>query len=147
MIFEGDAKLSLSMLGSCSVDAFVTDPPYGLSKEPNIEEVLKNWADDKPYSHKSSGFMGKKWDSFVPNPDLWREVYRVLRPGGYCLAFAGSRTQGLMAKSLETRWFYYCWAVELGLHFWFSNFKERRNLDRQRKGFVGKSRQELQIKR
>lgn len=96
MIFQGDCKKCLSLLESESIDAFVTDPPYGLSKEPKIEEVLKNWRDEKSYKHGSAGFMGKTWDSFVPNPDVWREVYRTLRPGGYCLAFAGSRTQGLM---------------------------------------------------
>jgi site-specific DNA-methyltransferase (adenine-specific) len=105
MIFEGDCKLSLSFLSADSIDAFVTDPPYGLSKEPDIEVVLKNWLNNKTYKHGSSGFMGKSWDSFVPNPDVWREVYRTLRPGGYCLAFSGSRTQGLMAKSLEVAGF------------------------------------------
>jgi DNA modification methylase len=45
--------------------------------------------------------MGKSWDSFVPHPDIWREAYRVLKPGGYALVFAGTRTQDLMTIALR----------------------------------------------
>ena len=45
--------------------------------------------------------MGKSWDSFVPHPDIWAEVYRVLKPGGHALVFAGTRTQDLMTISLR----------------------------------------------
>ena len=61
----------------CSIDAVVTDPPYGLS------------------------FMGKKWDYDVPSTEIWAECLRVLKPGGYLLAFAGTRTQHRMAVRIE----------------------------------------------
>lgn len=60
-----------------SVDAVVTDPPYGLS------------------------FMGKKWDYDVPSVEIWEQCLRVLKPGGYLLAFAGTRTQHRMAVRIE----------------------------------------------
>lgn len=60
-----------------SVDAIVTDPPYGLS------------------------FMGKRWDYDVPSVELWAECLRVLKPGGHLLAFAGTRTQHRMAVRIE----------------------------------------------
>lgn len=60
-----------------SVDAIVTDPPYGLS------------------------FMGKKWDYDVPSVEVWEECLRVLKPGGHLLAFAGTRTQHRMAVRIE----------------------------------------------
>src|SRR5699024_1544493 len=47
------------------------------------------------------GFMSKEWDGFVPPPSLWCEVYRVLKPGGHALVFAGTRTQDLMTISLR----------------------------------------------
>jgi len=84
-----------------SVDSAVTDPPYGLSKEPDIKEVLTKWLDGEEYDHGHKGFMGKSWDSFVPHPDIWKEVYRVLKPGGHALVFAGTRTQDLMTVSLR----------------------------------------------
>lgn len=83
------------------VDAIITDPPYGLSKEPNMAEVLRHWLAGDDYTHGGSGFMGKSWDSFVPGPATWREAFRVLKPGGHALVFAGSRTQDLMATSLR----------------------------------------------
>lgn len=57
------------------------------------------WHESQTSAHK--GFMGKSWDSFVPGPAVWREVYRVLKPGGHALVFAGSRTQDLMGISLR----------------------------------------------
>jgi DNA modification methylase len=75
------------MLGNCldkmkdiddnSVDSIVTDPPYGLS------------------------FMGKKWDYDVPSTEIWEEAFRVLKPGGFLLSFAGTRTQHRMAIRIE----------------------------------------------
>jgi site-specific DNA-methyltransferase (adenine-specific) len=45
--------------------------------------------------------MGKKWDYDVPKEEIWVECLRVLKPGGYLLAFAGTRTQHRMAVRIE----------------------------------------------
>ena len=100
-IYLGDALDVLKTMEDNSVDSVVTDPPYGLSKEPDINEVLSKWLAGEEYDHGHGGFMGKSWDSFVPHPDIWREVYRVLKPGGHALVFAGTRTQDLMTISLR----------------------------------------------
>src|SRR5690625_83402 len=100
-IIQGDCLDELKTMEDNSVDSVVTDPPYGLSKEPDINEVLTKWIAGEEYDHKHGGFMGKSWDSFVPHPDIWREVYRVLKPGGHALVFAGTRTQDLMTISLR----------------------------------------------
>ncbi len=76
-LLHGDCLERLRELPDCSVDACVTDPPYGLS------------------------FMGKAWDYDVPTVEVWREVLRVLKPGGHLLAFAGTRTQHRMAVQIE----------------------------------------------
>jgi hypothetical protein len=60
-----------------SVDAIVTDPPYGL------------------------GFMGKEWDHGVPGVPFWEQALRVLKPGGHLIAFAGSRTYHRLACAVE----------------------------------------------
>jgi site-specific DNA-methyltransferase (adenine-specific) len=73
----GNCLEKLAEMPDCSIDAIVTDPPYGLS------------------------FMGKKWDYDVPGEDIWRECLRVLKPGGHLLAFAGTRTQHRMAVRIE----------------------------------------------
>jgi site-specific DNA-methyltransferase (adenine-specific) len=76
-IHNGDCLEVLRTLPDNSVDACVTDPPYGLA------------------------FMGKKWDYDVPAVEVWQEVLRVLKPGGHLLAFAGTRTQHRMAVRIE----------------------------------------------
>ena len=102
-IINGDSLEVLKSMESDSLEALVTDPPYGLSKmtTENIKECLTNWLSGEKYNHKEKGFMNKAWDSFVPSPNLWREVFRVLKPGAHGLVFAGSRTQDLMSISLR----------------------------------------------
>ncbi len=100
-IIHGDCLQVLRTFPSNVVDSVVTDPPYGLSREPDIREVLEKWLAGEDYTHRGGGFMGKTWDSFVPGPSIWREVYRVLKPGGHALVFAGTRTQDLMTVSLR----------------------------------------------
>lgn len=67
----------LKTLPDNSVDAIVTDPPYGLS------------------------FMNHKWDYDVPTVEQWQECLRVLKPGGHLLAFGGSRTYHRLVVNAE----------------------------------------------
>jgi DNA modification methylase/transcriptional regulator with XRE-family HTH domain len=98
----GDMRAQLAALPDESVDAVVTDPPYGLSSQPDMVEVLRAWLAGEEYTHTAAGgFMGKSWDSFVPGPDYWREVYRVMKPGAHLVAFGGSRTYDLLALALR----------------------------------------------
>ena len=76
-LMHGDCLEVLRTLPDNSVDAVVTDPPYGLS------------------------FMGRRWDYDVPAVEVWAECLRVLKPGGHLLAFAGTRTQHRMAVRIE----------------------------------------------
>lgn len=84
-------------------DAIVTDAPYGLRELP-LELVLQAidaWRAGEVFSPSGGGFLGHEWDAFVPGPEVWRECLRVLKPGGYMLVFAGSRTQDLMGLSIR----------------------------------------------
>lgn len=103
MILHGDSIAVLKTMEECSADAVVTDPPYGLGDtSPKIvAECLRAWSCGETWTPKGRGFMGKSWDAWVPPPELWREVLRVLKPGGHALVFAGSRTQDLMSISLR----------------------------------------------
>jgi site-specific DNA-methyltransferase (adenine-specific) len=100
-LHHGDCLDVLKTLADCSVDAIVTDPPYGLGKEPDPAKVMAAWVSQGYFEVEGSGFMGKKWDAFIPQPIIWKEVFRVLKPGGHLLAFAGTRTQDWMAMSLR----------------------------------------------
>src|SRR5699024_10286283 len=104
-IIHGDCLEELKKLEDNSVDAVVTDPPYGLSntKPTQVADVLKAWVtgDTVSVPAKRGGFMGKDWDSFVPPPAVWEECMRVLKPGGHMAVFAGARTQDLMGLSIR----------------------------------------------
>ena len=100
-LVHGDALESLRALDDQSVDSIVTDPPYGLGKEPDALAMLRDWLDTGHHDVKGKGFMGKEWDAFVPQPAVWKECLRVLKPGGHLLAFAGTRTQDLMGLGLR----------------------------------------------
>ena len=91
-LYAGDNLEYLRTLPDNSIDSIVTDPPYGLGKEPDPRKVLAAWLSDESYQPGGRGFMGKEWDSFVPSPVLWQECLRVLKPGGHMIAFAGTRT-------------------------------------------------------
>jgi len=76
-LIHGDCLEEMKLIPENTIDAIVTDPPYGLS------------------------FMGKKWDYKVPGVEVWQECLRILKPGGYLLSFAGTRTQHRMAVNIE----------------------------------------------
>jgi len=73
----GDCLEKMQDIPEASVDAIVSDPPYGLE------------------------FMGKHWDKGVPSVEFWVEMLRVLKPGGYLLSFGGTRTYHRMATAIE----------------------------------------------
>jgi DNA modification methylase len=91
-VFNGNNIELLKNYPDNYFDAIVTDPPYGLGKEPNAEELMKDWIEHGYHEISGKGFMGKEWDAFVPQPIFWKEVYRVLKPGGHVLSFFGTRT-------------------------------------------------------
>jgi hypothetical protein len=94
----------MSLLDECSVDAIVTDPPYGLSdhRPDEVLACLSAWVKGDVYKVRSKGgFMGKSWDAWVPGPEVWREALRVLKPGGHLLCFAGTRSMDLMCMAVR----------------------------------------------
>lgn len=101
LLHESAVMDALRSLPDHSVDAVVTDPPYGLGTAPDALAMLRDWMETGHHEVKGRGFMGKTWDAFVPQPVQWREIWRVLKPGGHVLAFAGTRTQDLMALGLR----------------------------------------------
>src|SRR5690625_4201638 len=124
-IYHGESTEVLKGLEDNSIDSVVCDPPYGLSKAPDIVKVLTEWTTgDASFVPDGKGFMSKEWDGFVPPPSLWREVFRVLKPGGHALVFAGTRTQDLMTISLRLAGFEVRDVIQ---HIFFSGFPKSHN--------------------
>jgi DNA modification methylase len=73
----GDCLIEMAKMSENSIDAIVTDPPYGLS------------------------FMGKDWDHGIPGTHFWQEALRVSKPGAHMLAFGGTRTHHRLMVAIE----------------------------------------------
>lgn len=78
-LYQGSMLDMLDNIKENSIDSIVTDPPYELN------------------------FMGKGWDNagISFNKATWSKCYEVLKPGGYLLAFGGSRTFHRIACAIE----------------------------------------------
>ena len=103
-VVHADCLTALRDMPDASVDAVVTDPPYGLSNTTpaQVTETITRWVSgDREYLPSARGFMGHEWDGFVPPVAVWDECLRVLKPGGHLLAFAGSRTHDLMTLGIR----------------------------------------------
>lgn len=75
-----DSMLNLeNYISPNTIDSIVTDPPYELN------------------------FMGKGWDNtgIAFQKETWEKCFNVLKPGGYLLAFGGSRTFHRIAVAIE----------------------------------------------
>lgn len=83
-LYLGDCLEVLPALEGVSVDAIVTDPPYELK------------------------FMSRGWDGtgIAFRPETWQAALCVLKPGGYMLAFGGTRTYHRLACAIEDAGFY-----------------------------------------
>lgn len=110
-VIRGDCLEVLPGIGP--VDAIVTDPPYHLTsgnagfdwsalgpngaKRPNIGPTNKLGR-----GHKT-GFMGQRWDGgdIAFRPETWATMLPALNPGGYLLAFGGTRTHHRIWCAIE----------------------------------------------
>ncbi len=82
-LHQGDCRDIMRTLPADRFDAVITDPPYGIS------------------------FAGEKWDTATPQgfqawAQSWgEEALRVIKPGGYLLAFSAPRTYHRLTSGLE----------------------------------------------
>jgi len=78
-LYHGNMLDMLEVIDKESIDSIITDPPYELN------------------------FMGKGWDNsgIAFQKETWQKCYEVLKPGGYLLAFGGSRTFHRIACAIE----------------------------------------------
>lgn len=74
-ISTGDCKQVLSSYEENFFHSCISDPPYGMGMD--------------------------HWDHSVPSVDIWREVFRTLRPGAFCLAFCSPELYHRLACNVE----------------------------------------------
>lgn len=114
-LFHSDCIETMKSLPDNSVDSCVCDPPYHLNSivkrfgadnaAPALSSSQRRFAEtgggDRPpgsdqFGRLSKGFMGKRWDGgdIAFQIETWREVWRVLKPGGYVAAFGAPKNFG-----------------------------------------------------
>jgi DNA modification methylase len=120
-LHEGDCLAVIPQLVAegVVVDAVITDPPY------HLQATVKRFANEtmsgntdiarrarKEHSGKAlddglarmaGGFMGQCWDGgdIAFRPETWATIATVLRPGGFLLAFGGTRTSHRLVCAIE----------------------------------------------
>jgi site-specific DNA-methyltransferase (adenine-specific) len=73
----GDSKEALKEFQDNSIDMLCTDAPYGYE------------------------FMGKSWDKVLPDPEIWKECFRTLKPGAFMCVMAAPRSDVLWRVSRD----------------------------------------------
>lgn len=114
-LYHGDCIAVMRELPDASVDAVVTDPPYGLEfmgKEwdapwkasGDVEMAAEGTDTSHPFRDGSQRIRYGMGD--MPGFQTWcqqwaTEALRVLKPGGHLLAFGGTRTWHRLAVAIE----------------------------------------------
>jgi len=113
----GDCLQVLATIAENSIDALVTDPPYHLtsivkrfgaenSAPVKVSEFYQENGESKgssPYKRSSVGFMGQRWDGgdIAFDPETWRAVLRVLKPGAHACVFCIPKHVGFVQVAMQ----------------------------------------------
>ena len=129
MIVNADCIEHLKTVEDNHFDSVVTDPPYHLT---SIAKRFTNsteakYGKDGSFQRLSKGFHGHEWDGgdIAFTIDLWKEVYRTIKPGAVLLAFAATRNYHKMATAIENSGFE---IMDMINWIYGSGFPKRKNL-------------------
>ena len=129
MIVNADCIEHLKTIEDNYFDSVVTDPPYHLT---SIAKRFTNsteakYGKDGSFQRLSKGFVGHEWDGgdIAFTTDLWKEVYRTIKPGSVLLAFAATRNYHRMAVAIEDSGFE---IFDMINWIYGSGFPKRKNL-------------------
>ena len=81
-LYHGDCLEVMRTIPDASVDAVITDPPYGTT--------------------------ACMWDSVIPFTPMWKCITRILKPRGVCLLFGAQPFTSALVMS-NPKWFRYDW--------------------------------------
>jgi DNA modification methylase len=99
-LYHGDCLDVMKGIDDNSIDLICTDPPYQLSSVNDFsvhskgKHFFERTEKDKQRRKEISGFMGKKWD-ILPSVEIWKECFRVLKPGAFGFVMCTPRQDSL----------------------------------------------------
>ena len=105
-VYQGHCLTVTPSIADDSIDSIVTDAPY------NLKSISRRFGAPtaKPagqgrhgeFGRLQRGFMGQTWDTNIASKvDVWRECFRVLKPGGHMLVFGAPRTHHRVWCAIE----------------------------------------------
>lgn len=97
-LLNGDCLELMKEIPDGSIDAIITDPPYGTT--------------------------ACKWDSVIPFEPMWKELKRIIKPNGAIVLFGSQPFTSALVMS-NAKMFRYCWIWEKdrGANFLQANFQ------------------------
>ena len=129
MIVNADCIEHLKTIEDNYFDSVVTDPPYHLTSIAKrfTNSTKAKYGKDGSFQRLSKGFVGHEWDGgdIAFTTDLWKEVYRTIKPGAVLLAFAATRNYHRMATAIEDSGFE---IFDMINWIYGSGFPKRKNL-------------------
>jgi hypothetical protein len=97
-IVHADNRVAIKEIPDESIDYAACDPPYSIgSRDPSPEEILAFLQGAE--LDTAGDFMGRAWQ--LPTVDMWREHFRVLKPGAHLAVFCGPQTADLMSMAIR----------------------------------------------
>jgi hypothetical protein len=99
---QGDNQKLLSSLANDSISCIIQDEPYGKnSQKVDYNAFLSALGKGEDYRRSGVGICGNKWDADIPPLSHRTELYRVLKPGGYVVAFTANEYLDLVTATFR----------------------------------------------
>jgi len=98
VLILGDCLEKMALIPDGSVDAIITDPPYGTT--------------------------ACKWDSVIPFEPMWDQLKRIIKPNGAIVLFGSQPFTSALIMS-NPKMFKYCWVWDKGKGTGFLNAKKQ----------------------
>ena len=103
-LYNGDCLEVMKSIPDKSIDAIITDPPYGTT--------------------------ACKWDSVIPFEPMWEELNRIIKPNGAIVLFGSEPfSSALRMSNIKNYKYDWIWQKEQGSNFFMAKKQPMKNIE------------------